>query len=857
MRARFLVSSFCIAAAVFWSTSVRATLITDTGDFGTSGVIVTDYELVASKRISRTEFEYTYRAAIEIPDANETHHDVKATFIETIYIAADQIVDGVLEFGSVAPGQRKKSLDTFTIIHDRRATGLAPELIGWSVSARNWLDFDHVALGGDILYFFDNETLTMSRYDVVSREWLSPSALSAPVVHLLATSDRLYVADVSNKIRYLELESGQTDFRDFSATAGRVVGLIQIGPDLVSFQEVAPSYTFRVVHPEFPRVDAVTPSSVHGAVRSVSTTGSGKHVYYLESNSTGLLDSNPEQYHLVRETLMPASPYAYEKIQTQETYHKDSRMVVSPSDDFLIVGNSVVQAATLQAITSLASPFSDGRPSVDALWIDGEVIWNDARISSSVATITDEHLRSRSTEPVSQAKHMGFFPHRDGLIWVLSSHGHRVIVKAFSNARDLDGDGVQNLIDDFPWHDWKSIDSDRDGIPDEVTSGSEHLENVDLFPTNPLCHSADHSDANAASQCRLDDLIDAYEPESIFEANGTVFLLDRDAGRVYRWSVTDADHLPPIDVNRSPGGWQSPVKVRSIKYWPSFDVAAVWYDDGCISNLSVTLLESTWIHCGATDGFSEMIPVGQNLLFAKRFAGTTIEGRTLDFAGRILHEIIFDLSSDGATAQQNDGQILSSTMPIILTPPVFGCEYAGFTWNESLLQLFFQRSCDPTASPARWRLQSVPLSRDGDFTGAPIDHPVIGNLDHHNLTWAPDSKRLLYPDGKIYNAANRSVDLDLQTQVMTAVWTGDGITAIYREPPPLFVKRPISGDPRYIDLEYIEAGGPTRFLRWDSSFNLVADSYRSDYAFALLEVNDGKLLVYQKSNGTPGFERLD
>lgn len=74
-----------------------------------------DYQLVSSKRISRTEYEYTYSASIT--NTSRDAQDVVA-YLE-LNIGGVTILDDKLEFGDVPSGDSAKSLDTFTIRHNR------------------------------------------------------------------------------------------------------------------------------------------------------------------------------------------------------------------------------------------------------------------------------------------------------------------------------------------------------------------------------------------------------------------------------------------------------------------------------------------------------------------------------------------------------------------------------------------------------------------------------------------------------------------------------------------------------------------------------------------------------------------
>ncbi len=89
-----------------------------------------DYQLVSSKRISRTVSEYTYKAAVINTGSDAL--DVSATL--NINAPGVTVLDGELSFGDVGAGATVSSADTFTIRHDR-AYALNESQFQWAVKA--------------------------------------------------------------------------------------------------------------------------------------------------------------------------------------------------------------------------------------------------------------------------------------------------------------------------------------------------------------------------------------------------------------------------------------------------------------------------------------------------------------------------------------------------------------------------------------------------------------------------------------------------------------------------------------------------------------------------------------------------
>jgi len=76
---------------------------------------VGNYALVSSKRVTRTEYEYTYRA--QVTNDGEDAKNVMAQV--TSNSPYTTVIEGVLEFGDVAGGTSAVSSDTFIIKHNR------------------------------------------------------------------------------------------------------------------------------------------------------------------------------------------------------------------------------------------------------------------------------------------------------------------------------------------------------------------------------------------------------------------------------------------------------------------------------------------------------------------------------------------------------------------------------------------------------------------------------------------------------------------------------------------------------------------------------------------------------------------
>ena len=89
---------------------------------------ISNYQLVDSKRISRTVFEYTYKA--EITNTGSDAVEVTATL--SVDAPGVTVLDGELSFGDVPAGASVESSNTFSILHNRQHS-FGVDALMWSV----------------------------------------------------------------------------------------------------------------------------------------------------------------------------------------------------------------------------------------------------------------------------------------------------------------------------------------------------------------------------------------------------------------------------------------------------------------------------------------------------------------------------------------------------------------------------------------------------------------------------------------------------------------------------------------------------------------------------------------------------
>lgn len=113
--------------------------------------------LISSQRVSRTHTQFTYSVVIENSGANATAVSAQVTSLapETV------IVDGTLDFGIVAAGAQKTSIDTFTLEHDRQVVFDPASLIFTFSSAQDHINTKPIANAGRDQTVAINDTVNL------------------------------------------------------------------------------------------------------------------------------------------------------------------------------------------------------------------------------------------------------------------------------------------------------------------------------------------------------------------------------------------------------------------------------------------------------------------------------------------------------------------------------------------------------------------------------------------------------------------------------------------------------------------------------------------------------------------------
>lgn len=118
MKRPWLAAAFLFALSFLGAAPIFAQQLT-----------IGDYVIVSSKRLSRTEFEYTYKASVT--NTGEGVNNVTATL--TSGVAIMTVLEGTLSFGNVAAGAKVQSVDTFTV-RVNRTSPVGSDAFIWNIA---------------------------------------------------------------------------------------------------------------------------------------------------------------------------------------------------------------------------------------------------------------------------------------------------------------------------------------------------------------------------------------------------------------------------------------------------------------------------------------------------------------------------------------------------------------------------------------------------------------------------------------------------------------------------------------------------------------------------------------------------
>lgn len=237
---------------------------------------------------------------------------------------------------------------------------------------------------------------------------------------------------------------------------------------------------------------------------------------------------------------------------------------------------------------------------------------------------------------------------------------------ANENDPDDDGDGVGDSLDAFPLDALEQWDTDGDGIgdrADEDDDGDSVADGGDAFPRDAFCWLPQHTDTDG--NCELNPGAPERAPSRIFaDADGVIYLLDRDSLVLHRWSSAEERFLSPVH------GTEPGAALTAAVYHESHNRLYLGYDNGNINYIApsesmqerrfTSLFQEVEERVLQTQAVQSLVPAG-NFLF--------VQAKNNRYSGYVD----MTYSRGGEQLDSNDWRGYYST---------------EFAWNQQLSRLY-------------------------------------------------------------------------------------------------------------------------------------------------------------------------
>jgi len=459
--------------------------------------------------------------------------------------------------------------------------------------------------------------------------------------------------------------------------------------------------------------------------------------------------------------------------------------VLSPDGTQLLSADGVLSST--QTLEQLAQPFI---ASVDhLLWDIADGVITLIQSENSVLLhryAADYSVIDQETYP---GEALGLYA-ISGRYYVLTRSVNGVEAHVYIPSTDSDGDQVDNDSDAFPFDPAASVDSDRDGAPDQWNTGYSTVDSttflqLDSYPLDPACIDADEGIGN---QCDYSRLIPDIAPNQLaMDSNGVIYLLYSSTNLLYRWDLSVQDYLTPVRVGT--GHPTAPQMPDLMEYSPAHHRLYFGYGSGRVSELSLGLDS-----------------IGENALLA---LSDSIEA--LSDAGDHL------LAVTGARAYEKY-QYFDANAQLTGNSDRNGVGY-DYLWKEASRRLFYVER------------RSGLFYQQLSAAGAVVEK---GNTAHQNgyrfqppLVLSPDGDSVVFGSGEYFDSETLQPQGRITREFTHGAFLPDGRLAVLT---------PVSGE---IELAYYDAD----LLPLLNSVNLPGNALALFY-------HDGELQVVAHSEGT-------
>ncbi|MEM8499421.1 MAG: PQQ-binding-like beta-propeller repeat protein [Pseudomonadota bacterium] len=539
--------------------------------------------------------------------------------------------------------------------------------------------------------------------------------------------------------------------------------------------------------------------TTEGELLSTAETNNITYRKYLSDSATGFVYSigynSSDNRYLLRKMRISATG-EYESVFSVTVASNRGIEWMQPSPDgskILLSDGSVYHTSDLSVafrIPNTAGP---------ATWLsNGELL---SMQSNGGWPTTFSLLRSSdSGEPLERVSREGWYtpnaiiPRGSGAT-VFEALNQTDNITEYEPNNDRDGDGVANADDAFPDDIAASLDTDRDGYPDQwndefdADDSTSEL-SIDAFPVDTMCYLDEHG---SGGSCDHGGRITPFYPTSVIQDdNGVVYLLASGSTVLHRWDTKTEQYLSSISL-KSNTSIDIAVGARNIAYHANSGDLFIAYEDGQIRRVTPSSPNNLLEHSqtfGSIRGFTS----SANYLFA-----------ALDDANDVVSVEI----SSGLVQDRHEWH--GRRTPAILK------------WNTATRALYGSGD----------GIQSIGVDTQGQFEAIVGDASNFNNRYNSVFAISNSGQQLVSYSGQVNRTTDSATLRDFENSALVGNWLIDSL----------------------ITLENLESG--SELTQWSSDFQTPRFQLQLDYQPLALLADYGSLVTVYSVDQTVRFESLD
>jgi hypothetical protein len=454
-------------------------------------------------------------------------------------------------------------------------------------------------------YFYDLEMNKIFVWNQLVESYQNPLILNdtlkteeAEVIHIAASTEheRLYLGYSNGVITYIDLstDSRETFFADINQS---VAGLSAVGNFLLA-QDYSGSWATHYIF------------DIDGNLTDTKDWNySSPHWVWNESNSRVYYYSHHSPRDLHYEEIDQDSGLIISDGETP--YHGDYSLNgvirLTPSKDKVYLGSGNIFNAN-----SLLWEKSIGQVN-DIAWLPSgqRLVFKNVNSEITIERYDNDDFREFSSYP---GEFVTTISSTSGVTLVSLVGGEYQFTNIVIN-NDIDNDGVENHLDDFPFDAAASIDTDKDGFPDQWNTGKSQSDSsqaliLDAFINDSACWLESHDDGTGECDV-LAALIRNTPDDTTKDNNGNLLMLNKANKQIMRWSTTQNEFINPLNLGRSYATQNH--NVSSIEYSVNHNRIYITYDNGLVTFIAQETVYEEQFYLKMSN-ISQLVSVGDYLL---------------------------------------------------------------------------------------------------------------------------------------------------------------------------------------------------------------------------------------------------